>query len=199
MLRARVPPTLAARSRSKRDTYMRAILTARGVMCAATLCLASLSAAAANLPSAGASAAQVQATMGAPTAVRSTVAGQELWEYAEKPFPYETYILVFSKGGNLKTIHQVINDKTFARIKPGITQESVRKLLGTPWRTTYLADDADDEDADILEYRGHDARGTYKFHIEFGADDRAVVIAKVRDVLSESGPAKATAAFLPKP
>jgi len=178
---------------------MRAILMARGVMCAAAFSLASLSAEAANLPNAGASAAQVETIMGAPTAVRSTAAGQELWEYAEKPFPYETYILVFSKSGSLKTIHQVINDKTFAQIKPGMTQESVRVLLGTPWRTTYLADDADDEAADILDYRGHDARGTYKFHIEFGADGRAVVIAKFRDVLSESSPAKATAASVPKP
>ena len=56
--------------------------------------------------------------MGAPTAIRSVPGKKQIWEYAGKPLPYESYLLVFSKG-RLTTIRQVITDATFAQVNLG--------------------------------------------------------------------------------
>ncbi len=119
--------------------------------------------------------------MGVPTTIRSAPGKKQIWEYAGKPSPYETYLLVFSKG-RLTVIRQVITDTTFAQVKGGMTQQQVRALLGTPWRITNVNDDADEDIGDVWEYRGRDAGGTYKFHIEYDLHRRVVVAAKVADV-----------------
>lgn len=139
---------------------------------------------AAEFPKPGSSAAEVQAEMGAPTAIRSVPGKKQIWEYAGKPLPYESYLLVFSKG-RLTTIRQVITDATFAQVKPRMRQQQVRALLGTPWRITNVNDDADDDVGDVWEYRGHDAGGTYKFHVEYDLHGRVVVAAKVADVAAD--------------
>jgi SmpA / OmlA family len=90
-------------------------------------------------------------------------------------------LLVFSKG-RLTTIRQVITDATFAQVKSGMRQQQVRTLLGTPWRITNVNHDADEDIGDVCEYRGRDAGGTYKFHIEYDLHRRVVVSAKVADV-----------------
>jgi hypothetical protein len=64
-----------------------------------------------------AKAADVRTQMGSPTAVRVTDQGEDIWEYAGKRSPYETYFLTFAKNGTLRAVEQVINDKTFSRIK----------------------------------------------------------------------------------
>jgi hypothetical protein len=119
--------------------------------------------------------------MGPPTGIRSAPGKKQVWEYVEKPSPYETYFLVFSKG-KLTDIRQVITDATFAQLKPGMTEPRIRGLLGTPWRITNVNDDADEDIGDVWEYRGRDAAGTYKFHIEFDVHRRLVVAAKIADV-----------------
>jgi outer membrane protein assembly factor BamE (lipoprotein component of BamABCDE complex) len=157
---------------------------------------------AAELPKPGISAAAVRAELGAPTAIRNAGGKNQTWEYAGKPSPYETYLLAFSKDGKLKTIRQVINDETFAQIKSGMTIVQVRALLGTPWRTTDWDDDADSDIADMFDYRGRDAGGTYKFHIEFDKRGRVVVAAKVRDIAGNHRGgelAKSTEVTSPKP
>jgi outer membrane protein assembly factor BamE (lipoprotein component of BamABCDE complex) len=161
---------------------MRAILKFQWAALTTALALAPLFSGAAELPKPGASAAEVRAELGPPTAVRNAAGKNQTWEYAGKPSPYETYFLAFSKDGRLKTIRQVITDETFAQVKSGMTIGQVRALLGTPWRITDWDDDADSDIADMLEYRGHDEGGTYKFHIEFDKRGRVVVAAKVRDI-----------------
>ena len=154
---------------------------------------------AAELPKLGASAAEVRNEMGAPTAVRSAPGKKQIWEYLRKPTPYETYLLVFSKG-KLTDIRQVITDTTFAEVKAGMTEPRIRALLGTPWRITNVNDDADDDIGDVWEYRGRDGNGTYKFHIEFDLHRRVVVAAKVADIAASGSRgefAKPTASSFP--
>ena len=145
-----------------------------------------------ELPRLGSSAAEVRGEMGAPTAIRPAPGKNQVWEYAGKPSPYETYFLLFSKG-RLITIRQVISDLTFAQVKVGMTEPRVRAVLGTPWRITNVNDDADEDIGDVWEYRSRDAGGTYKLHIEFDLQRRVVVAAKVADVAAgEAGKGLAT-------
>lgn len=182
---------------------MRAILKFQWVAPIIALAVVPLFADAVELPKSGASAAEVRAELGAPTAVRNAGGKTQIWEYAGKPSPYETYFLAFSREGRLKTIRQVISDANFAQIKSGMTIVQVRALLGTPWRITDWDDDADSDIADMLDYRGHDAEGTYKFHIEFDKRGRVVVAAKVRDIAGthrgDGELAKSSGTTSPKP
>jgi hypothetical protein len=169
----------------------------------AALTLVPLLANAADLPKPGASAAEIRAEFGAPTAIHPAAGRKEIWEYAGKPSPYQTYFLVFSKNRRLETIRQVINDETFGKVKAGMTLAQIRGLLGTPWRITDWDDDADSNIADMLEYRGQDAGGTYKFHIEFDKRGRVVLAAKVRDITGNDHrngePVRPVEAAAPKP
>ena len=111
---------------------------------------------------------EVRAKLGAPTAIRRSAGGEEVWEYAAKPTPYQTHFLTFAKDGMLRDIKQVINDENFSNIKAGSsTQADVTALLGTPWRTTNYGDCHPVDYQEVWEYRGRDSAGIYTLHIEF--------------------------------
>jgi hypothetical protein len=82
-----------------------------------------------------------------------------------------------------------------ARIIPGkSTKDDIQSMLGAPWRIVMFNDcgEAMDDQADeTWEYRGMDASGNYRIHVEF--DDHGVVhlFAKVPD---NPGDAKGTVA-----
>lgn len=136
----------------------------------------------------------VRTTMGPPTDVRVGDAGEEVWEYARRPSPYERYILRFAKDGTLREIDQVISDKTFSKIRAGSsTKAQVRELLGAPWRTVMFADDEDDDDnQEIWEYRGRDPTGAYKFQVEFDGSGITRLAVKIPNVTGTRGPRKAS-------
>jgi hypothetical protein len=72
-----------------------------------------------------------------------------------------------------------------ADIRPGVTTKTqVRALLGAPWRIVQFNDcgmampgQADE----TWEYRGRDATGTYRLHVEFGDDNLASLVARIPD------------------
>jgi outer membrane protein assembly factor BamE (lipoprotein component of BamABCDE complex) len=81
-----------------------------------------------------------------------------------------------------------ISEQKLAQVRPGIsTKTQVRSLLGTPWRVVQfndcgmaMANQADE----TWDYRGADAAGTYRVHIEFDDHDVAHLIAKIPDAVA---------------
>jgi outer membrane protein assembly factor BamE (lipoprotein component of BamABCDE complex) len=70
---------------------------------------------------------------------------------------------------------------TLAKVTPGqTTKAQIEALLGQPWRTTF-ADDSDEPGPLVWEYRGKDANGTYRVHIEFDSRGTTTLIAKIPD------------------
>jgi hypothetical protein len=79
-----------------------------------------------------------------------------------------------------------------AKITPGVsTKAQVRSLLGAPWRTVQY-NDLDQLEDEIWEYRGADATGTFRVHIEFDHHDVVHILAKIPDNTSggQGTPAK---------
>ncbi|HEV2100095.1 MAG TPA: hypothetical protein VGR45_14380 [Stellaceae bacterium] len=75
---------------------------------------------------------------------------------------------------------------TLAKVTPGrTTKTQIEALLGQPWRTTF-ADDSDEPGPVVWEYRGQDANGTYRVHIEFDSHDVTTLIAKIPDSTGEA-------------
>ena len=82
---------------------------------------------------------------------------------------------------------------TLAKVTPGqTTKAQIEALFGLPWRTTF-ADDSDEPGPLVWEYRGKDANGTYRVHIEFDSRGTTTLIAEIPDKLGEAPARVATA------
>jgi hypothetical protein len=78
-----------------------------------------------------------------------------------------------------------INAQSLAKVVPGHTgKANISALFGKPWRVVQFNDcgEAMDGQADeTWEYRGRDAAGAYRLHIEFNDDGTVHLIAKIPD------------------
>jgi outer membrane protein assembly factor BamE (lipoprotein component of BamABCDE complex) len=75
---------------------------------------------------------------------------------------------------------------TLAKVTPGqTTKAQIEALLGPPWRTSF-ADDSDEPGPVVWEYRGKDADGTYRVHIEFDSRGTTALIAEIPDKTGEA-------------
>lgn len=75
---------------------------------------------------------------------------------------------------------------TLAKVTPGqTTKAQIEALLGEPWRTSF-ADDSDEPGPVVWEYRGENAKGTYRVHIEFDNHDITTLIAEIPDSTGEA-------------
>jgi outer membrane protein assembly factor BamE (lipoprotein component of BamABCDE complex) len=70
-------------------------------------------------------------------------------------------------------------------VTPGLTTKAqVRALLGAPWRIVQFNDCGHampGQSDETWEYRGSDAQGTYRLHVEFDDNSVARLVAKIPD------------------
>jgi outer membrane protein assembly factor BamE (lipoprotein component of BamABCDE complex) len=78
-----------------------------------------------------------------------------------------------------------ISAAKLAQVKPGTsTKAEVQSLLGAPWRILQFNDcgmSMPGQADETWDYRGRNARGTYRVHIEFDDSDVARLVAKIPD------------------
>ena len=78
-----------------------------------------------------------------------------------------------------------ISAQKLALVMPGMsTKAQVQSLLGTPWRIVQFNDcgmSMPGQADESWDYRGRDAKGTYRVHIEFDDHDVAHLVAKIPD------------------
>jgi hypothetical protein len=75
---------------------------------------------------------------------------------------------------------QAIDPQVLAKVVPGISKAQVKSLLGVPWRTVQYNDEEEVEN-EIWEYRGKDAHGAYRVHIEFDQHGTVLIVGKIPD------------------
>jgi hypothetical protein len=80
----------------------------------------------------GTPAEQVQARFGAPADVWKTPDGSEVWDYPRGPLGTETYMITFGPNREVRDVRQVLTDQNISTLKPGMTRDEVRRLLGKP-------------------------------------------------------------------
>jgi len=73
-----------------------------------------------------------------------------------------------------------IDPQILAKVVPGISKAQVKSLLGDPWRTVQY-NDLDEIENEFWEYRGKDAHGTYRVHIEFDLHGTVLIVGKIPD------------------
>ncbi len=91
-------------------------------------------------------------------------------------------------SANSPSVATDVRPQQIAKIVPGhSTKADVKGLFGAPWRIVQFNDcgEAMDDQADeIWEYRGSDANGPFRLHIEFSENAAVHLIAKIPDYSS---------------
>ncbi|TFZ03952.1 outer membrane protein assembly factor BamE [Ramlibacter humi] len=80
--------------------------------------------------------ADVRAAFGAPEAVWDEPNGGRTFEYNRNPAGRQNYMITVGPDGKMSALRQVLNPTTFAKIRPGMPMEQVRRMLGKPARRT---------------------------------------------------------------
>ncbi len=74
--------------------------------------------------------AEVRAVMGAPAMRWTLPDGGAQLAYPRGPAGFHTYMAFFDAAGRLERIVNVLDSAHFARVRPGMTQDEVLRLLG---------------------------------------------------------------------
>lgn len=82
--------------------------------------------------------ADVRERFGAPEAVWDGEDGAQIYEYNRQPAGHVNYMITIGSDGRMAALRQVLTERNFARVVPGMAMEEVRRLLGKPMKiTTY--------------------------------------------------------------
>ena len=79
---------------------------------------------------------EVESRLGKPTDVIKASDGDTLWQYPTGPVGQTTYMVRFGTDQRSKASYQALTLQQFAQIRPGMTQEEIRVLLGRPGETS---------------------------------------------------------------
>ena len=83
-----------------------------------------------------ASEADVRMKFGDPERVWDGENGAKVFEYNRQPEGTKNYMITIGADGKMSALRQVLTPATFARIRPGMMMEEVRKMLGKPMKIT---------------------------------------------------------------
>jgi hypothetical protein len=83
----------------------------------------------------GASKADVEAALGKPVDVVNAPGGDVVWQYPRGPVGQTTYMVAFGADGRAKGLTQALTWENFAGLRPGMTRDEVRLVLGRPGGT----------------------------------------------------------------
>lgn len=87
----------------------------------------------------GAPRAEVLRIMGAPTAVYTMPDGHERLEYNHMPAGRQTFMVDLDASGHMAHWENVLDERHFAAIQPGMSREDVLRLIGPPAFTSNYA------------------------------------------------------------
>ncbi|UJW83709.1 outer membrane protein assembly factor BamE [Hydrogenophaga sp. SL48] len=122
----------------------------------------------------------VRERFGQPEAVWDGPDGAQVYEYNRQPAGYQNYQITIGPDGKMAALRQVLTERNFALIQPGMPMEEVRKLLGKPMKiTTY---DLKKETHHDWRYRdGPNESDSKVFTVIFNPDMRVLSTLSVRD------------------
>ncbi len=82
--------------------------------------------------------ADVRARFGQPENIWDAPAGR-VFEYNRQPAGQKNYMITIGADGKMSALRQVLTPENFAKVKPGLMMEDLRKLLGKPAKVTPYA------------------------------------------------------------
>ncbi|MCD2511356.1 outer membrane protein assembly factor BamE domain-containing protein [Comamonas endophytica] len=80
----------------------------------------------------------VRDRFGVPENIWQEADGSRTFEYNRQPAGHQNYMITIGPDGRMRALRQVVAPHVFAQVRPGMTQQEVRRMLGKPAkRTTY--------------------------------------------------------------
>jgi hypothetical protein len=83
--------------------------------------------------------ADVRARFGEPETVWAGAGGERILEYNRQPAGHKNYMIGIGPDGRMTSLRQVLHPDNFAKVRPGMTAQEVRRMLGKPMKTTPYA------------------------------------------------------------
>lgn len=82
--------------------------------------------------------ADVVARFGQPENVWDALdgAGGRVFEYNRQPQGQKNYMITIGADGKMRALRQVLTPENFAKVRPGMAMEDLRKMLGKPAKVT---------------------------------------------------------------
>lgn len=77
-------------------------------------------------------ASEVRRIMGEPGMEWKNPDGGRTWEYTRQPEGNQCYMITLGPDEVLKSVEQVITPENQARVRPGMSKDDIRRLLGKP-------------------------------------------------------------------
>lgn len=122
----------------------------------------------------------VRERFGQPEAVWDGPDGAQVYEYNRQPAGYQNYQITIGPDGKMAALRQVLTERNFALIQPGMPMEAVRKLLGKPMKITNY--DLKKETHHDWRYRdGPNESDSKVFTVILSPDMRVISTMSVRD------------------
>jgi len=124
--------------------------------------------------------ADVRERFGAPEAVWEGEDGAQIYEYNRQPAGHVNYMITIGPDGRMAALRQVLTERNFERVLPGMAMEDVRRMLGKPMKiTTYALKRETHHDWRYLDGAGADSSKV--FTVVYDADLRVIRTMSVRD------------------
>ncbi len=113
--------------------------------------------------------ADVRARFGEPETIWPESDGGHTLEYNRQPAGHRNYMITIGPGGKMTALRQVLAPHNFERVRPGMDEEAVRRLLGKPAkRTPYVLKQETDWDWNWIDPPSREM----VFTATFGPDGR---------------------------
>ncbi len=111
--------------------------------------------------------ADVRKAFGEPETIWPEPGGARMLEYPRQPMGHQNYMITIGPDGVMTALRQVVAPHVFEQIKPGMTQEQVRRMLGKPARRmTYNLKQETDWDWNWIDPPNQEM----EFTVTFGAN-----------------------------
>ena len=115
--------------------------------------------------------ADVRARFGEPERIWSEADGARTFEYNRQPAGARNYMITIGADGMMSALRQVLAPHNFAKIAPGMPEETVRRTLGKPAKQiTYRLKNETEWDWNYIDPPSRDMQ----FTVVFGDDGRVL-------------------------
>jgi hypothetical protein len=116
--------------------------------------------------------ADVRAQFGEPKTVVVGADGSKTLEYPRQPEGFANYRIVIGADGKMKSLRQLLNADSLAKVQPGLERLQVQDLIGMPARKQRY----ELKNEEVWEWRWRDGQQAKLFFVTFDASGKATAV-----------------------